>query len=120
MSGDTPPQVTFTRTWTQRGSSFTADKQAQLASVFATLAWQPFPCTLSFSEGYVVKAFLEQMTVQQILEVAVSSRLAPYGLLGLHCQYANGRAKVYILDRGDDAIFLATDFWPHTERRESP
>ena len=92
----------------------------ELASVFATLAWQPFPCTLSFSEGYVVKAFLEQMAVQQILEVEVSSRLAPYGLLGLHCQYANGRAKVYILDRGDDAIFLATDFWPHTERRESP
>lgn len=103
----------MTRTWTRIGVPYTADKQESLAALFDHLDWQPFPVKVGFSEGYAIQAIINEFKIPTITELAISHVLAPFGLYGLHCQYANGRAKVYILDRGLNVFVIASDFWPN-------
>lgn len=115
------------RTWTRIGVPYTADKQESLPAIFDHLDWQPFPAKVGFSEGYALQAVINEFKIPTITELAISNALAPFGLYGLHCQYANGRAKVYILDRGLNVFVIASDFWPnhpphrtHDNHRSSP
>lgn len=113
MNNHRSPPLPMTRTWTRIGVPYTADKQETLAAIFAQLEWQPFPAKVGFSEGYALQAVINEFKIPTIKELAISHVLAPFGLYGLHCQYANGRAKVYILDRGLNVFVIASDFWPN-------
>ena len=103
----------MTRTWTRIGVPYTADRQESLAALFDHLDWQPFPVKVGFSEGYAIQAVIYEFKIPTITELAICHALAPFGLYGLHSQYANGRAKVYILDRGLNVFVIASDFWPN-------
>lgn len=120
MSDPQESRHAFTRTWTTIAAHYTDDKREQLAAAFAGLSWEPFPGTLSFSAGHLVRIFISTLKTPLPLEVAASHCLAPYGLIGIHIQYKNGRAKAYLLDQGDTALILASDFWPNSHPAALP
>lgn len=120
MSAPQEPSQAFTRTWTTIAAHYTDDKRDQLAALFDGLCWEPYPGTLSFSAGHLVKIFISTLKAPLPLEIAVSHHLAPFGLIGIHIPYKNGRAKAYLLDQGDTALILASDFWPNAEHATLP
>ena len=120
MSNPQEASPAFTRSWTTVATHYTDNKRDQLAALFADLRWEAFPSTSSFSVGHLAKIFISTLKTPLPLEIAVSHQLAPYGLVGLHIPYKNGRAKVYILDQGDTALILASDFWPTPEHTSLP
>lgn len=120
MSDPQEAHPAFTRTWTTVAAHYTDDKREQLAALFADLQWDAFPGTPSFSLAHLVTIFISTLRTPLPLEIAVSHQLAPYGLIGLHIPYKNGRAKAYVLDQGDTALILASDFWPNPQDTSHP
>lgn len=43
-------------------------------------------------------------------EVSESTGLAPFGLVAVEADFSNGRARIYAVDDGTEAVIMASDF----------
>jgi hypothetical protein len=109
-----------TRTWTTIGAEVvgvaledgTALDRQRLEAAIAGLEWRSAGVELPMMPGQMVLATVRQLRIPKVSAVAISSELAPYGLYGVEGNYANGRARIYVVDQGTGAVPVASDFWP--------
>lgn len=111
------------RTWTSVGKHWTsADDRAHVEAEIDRLEWKEIgdAIDLPFLAGHAINAAIEQLRLPKVSHVAHDGYLrypdplqsAPLALYGIECHYPNGRARVYVLDRGTGLTPLASDFWP--------
>lgn len=105
------------RNWTQVGHEHngTQEQRDRLSDAFDALDWQPIPCTMSGMGGLGIQACINELRLRNVSHVAESHELAPYGLYGIRCGFANGSARVYVCDEGSQMVVLASDFYPRSD-----
>lgn len=114
--------ATYERTWTETGrEAYDATLEngddlspAHVAAAVAALNWKPVTVEtyVPAMPGLAIKNAIAELRIPKVTAYAISNELAPYGLYGIEGNYRNGRARVYLLDRGADALVIASDFWP--------
>jgi len=67
--------------------------------------------TVGAIPGLNITEIIRELRIPKVSAVAISNQLAPYGLYGIEGNYKNGRARVYVIDRGSDCLPIASDFW---------
>jgi len=114
----------FSRTWTTVGEDAyefeledgTVLDQAVVAAAIDALEWQDVPkrgkTRLAAMPALGITAAIEELRIPKVSKFSISTDLAPYGLYGIEGNYSNGRARIYVLDRGSDLLPMASDFWP--------
>lgn len=119
------------RSWLSIGDEFVAKVgggQDGVAAAIDGLEWIDIPedgsLTVAFSPGYAIKAAIREFGLPAV------RRVAPYGgfsipdadggdgfypaLYGIEANYANGRARIFLLDTGTGLTPLCSDFEPAT------
>lgn len=117
------------RTWTDIGKQDLASiapddsdeiQRALVERSIENLTWESVEGAKPMLPGLGIKECIKQLRLPKVSQVAISHDLAPYGFYGIEARYKNGRARVYVLDRGTDLIPLASDFWPNEEQPGEP
>jgi hypothetical protein len=94
----------------ETGQHFTQD---MIVGAIDALDWQPTEgvTTLPMVPGLGIKHAITELRIPKVSHFAIGNGLAPYGLYGIEGHYKNGRARVYVIDRGSDLLPVASDFW---------
>lgn len=115
----------MTRTWTKvgrpaygyvgtdRGERPSITRQAgrrRIEAAIERLDWGEIPAQLPMGPGMGIMAAVKELRLPRVSAIAISNELAPYSLYGIEANYRDGRARIYILDRGSDLLPLASDF----------
>lgn len=100
------------RTWTQVGAGITAGNEERIGSIIERMQWRGLPSEMSLTAGMGISAAIEQLGLGGVTAVADSNEMAPFGLYGIQNTYTDGTARVYVVDRGDDMVVIASDFTP--------
>jgi hypothetical protein len=109
------------RDWLNIGEEF-APYREQIEQQIAELTWQsPPPEQLAMMPALGIKACIEQLKIPKVSGVAIDGLvdvpdppegMAHYSLYGIQGSYAQGLARVYVLDSGIDITPLCVDrFW---------
>lgn len=99
------------RTWTQVGEEETQGKRTRYARMIERLKWQALPLKkVGMMPAECIKTAIRELRLPKVSHIAITNEAAPYGLYGIRAHYSNGMAQVYILDRGSDALPIASDF----------
>ena len=108
---------TVARTWTKVGAAEMGRKldggecnHTLVEEAVETMRWQNVPCSMAAMPGLAVEAMIQQLRLPKVSRVGASNGLAPYSLIGVECNYKNGRAWVYALDSGTGITPLLSDF----------
>jgi hypothetical protein len=104
----------MTRTWTTTGADYVGDRET-FARLFAGLEWEPVEGAKPAMPGLSIKEAIRELRIPKVTRIAISNELAPYGLYGIEGNYKNGRALVYLVDRGTEIIPVASDFFPRDD-----
>lgn len=101
----TPP--TFEGNMPEGGGRYTHE---MVEKAIEALDWQEVTDDLELAAmpGYAIANAIAEYRIPKVSRVAVSSDLAPYGFYGIEGNYTNGRARVYIVDRGTELIPVAS------------
>lgn len=105
------------RTWTTVGRKHTRTKTQRgfVAAAIGKLEWQPVPLVdrVPFAAAYALKAAITEFRIPKVSAIAVDGPVIEnrYGIYGIEGNFVNGRARVYLLDRGSDLVPLATDYY---------
>lgn len=107
----------MTRTYTTVGAAYTNTPELQrtLDEHIARLTWEPLVPgkRLPMMPGLGIRGAIETLRIPKVSAIAYNGVIADrYALYGIEATYANGRARIYILDRGADLLVLASDFEP--------
>lgn len=114
---------TMTRTWTVIAEVYNAseEQRQQISAIIDALEWRDWRKTMPFAQGYAIQNAVRELRIPQVSQIAWNGTLSftysdndeggCYGIYGVEGHYKNGRARVYLLDRGADVMPLATDFW---------
>ncbi len=86
--------------------------QAQISAAIERIVWHPVGTPAPFSQGYAIRAAIQEFRMPRVTQWGDTHALAPYGLLGVEALYRNGRVRLYLLDTGSDAVPLCTDLLP--------
>lgn len=125
------------RTWTTTGELLADLDQAKKGhavvanSVFelrrmvveaiTKLAWKPPSSSLPATAGLMVNLLIDELRIPAVESVSWGVAIGEcYELLGIKARYADGRAHIYAVDRGSDALIVASDFWPGKADRTAP
>ncbi len=110
------------RTWTQVGSAFTIPEYCpDVLRAIGTLRWRTLagcrelPAFQASAIAIGVRALgLPNMSALALsgLHSTLHFQGEDYAVYGIEAQYANGRARLYALDRGTVLVPLVSDFWP--------
>lgn len=103
------------RTWTQTGAELrsTPQAQARIERAIERLDWSVRPGDeVGMMPGLAISKLIREFRIPKVSACAISSDLAPYGLYGIEGNYKNGRARIYVVDRGADLLPVASDHWP--------
>lgn len=116
------------KNWTTVGAAFTGEQDRErLVEEIATLDWHDFDpegMRLPFMPGEGIRAFVDETCgwkgVRKLAwngaidypDPADRSMTAHYGLYGIEKWYANGMARIYLLDTGTSTLCIRSDFWP--------
>lgn len=108
------------RSWTTVGAALELEGRAtpdrdEYARLFDGLEWEPVAGAKPMMPGLAIKHAIAELGIPRVSRVAISHELAPYGLYGIEGNYKNGRALVFIVDRGAELVPIASDFYPTTE-----
>lgn len=121
--------MTTVRTWTDTGEQLHDRVRAaaeghnwltrdELAAAIAALEWEE-PGTFPGMAGLAIKAVINDVPLRAVTAVAVGvvecysdNEPGPstYGLYGIRNRYSNGVAEIFVVDRGSDALIVASDF----------
>jgi hypothetical protein len=111
------------RTWLSVGAELVQRlEQEAVEREVETMEWQELPAggslTVGFMPGEAIKAAIAELELPRVSAIAISSFERPDfypGFYGIEANYANGRARVYVLDTGTMLTPLLSDFWPAEE-----
>lgn len=119
----------MTRTWTQSGARYsTPERRPQVERAIEGLTWQSFVpgMSLPFMSGESIKATIVELSLPRVSALAWDGGLsfpAPNdeseypGLYGIETNFANGRARVYVVDAGTEIVPVCSDFWPNESEK---
>ena len=107
------------RNWTTVGAAAIegAGGRPRVEAAIAGLTWNPMATPAPFSQGYVIRAAIQEFRMPRPSQWGDSHHLAPFGLVGIEPHYTNGRARLYVLDAGSQAIPVCSDFFPEESGR---
>lgn len=126
------------RTWTSVGAPYTTpNRRPDILRAITTLEWHDVGDGESVEvpalPGLTIDACIQQLHLPHVSQLACQGSEATvewrdedpegqhYAIYGIQAQYANGRARLYVIDTGTGAIPLASDFWPApVETAEEP
>lgn len=101
------------RAWTGVGAEHTDDElRPSVVRAIDALRWQEPTGEFAMMPALGISACVKELRLPKVSAVAISHDLAPFGLYGIEANYSDGRARIYVLDRGTEYIPLASDFWP--------
>jgi len=100
------------RNWTKIGKDYTEGKEDRVGAIFDRMEWS-MPESMAMMPGLGIKECIKQLRLPKVTNVAVSHEMAPFGLIGVECNYKNGRARVFALDQGCEIVILCSDFYPN-------
>lgn len=116
------------RTWTELGDEFIAGDdvlledgevltRSHIEAAINTLDWRMTKgvTRVAAMPGMAIQACITELNIPKVSLFAISSELAPYGFYGIEGNYKNGRARVYVIDRGAMLTVIASDFWEKEE-----
>ena len=102
------------RTWTETGAKCVPEnKRERVSDIINSFEWESIPCELAMMPGLAIKETIKEFKMPKVSHVAVTHDMAPYGFYGIRAHYKNGKAQLYVLDRGSDCVPIASDFWPN-------
>lgn len=113
------------RNWTTVGAEYHegetrfGESRSRVERAIAKLKWKPVPDSLPMMPGLGIKAAIKELRLPKVSKVAINGYLqmpdgpesAHYAIYGIEANYANGRARIYVLDTGTGLVVLASDFW---------
>lgn len=111
------------RDWTNVGARYTTpERREQVECAIAGLTWQPFveSMSLPMSPGLGIQEAIRELSLPRVSALAWDGALsfpAPNdeseypGLYGIEANYANGRARIYLIDNGTEIVPVCADFW---------
>jgi hypothetical protein len=119
------------RTWTQVGSAFTTpEHRPDVLRAIGTLRWRTIAeCgSLPAFQASAITIGVRALGLPNVSALALSGLHSTlhfqgedYTVYGIEAQYANGRARLYVLDRRTVLVPLVSDFWPaHLTTTTSP
>jgi hypothetical protein len=117
------------RTWTSVGARYTTPKRRpDVLRAISTLKWRDVGDSASVEipavPGLTIDACIQQLRLPRVSQLAWQGSEATvdwhdedpegqhYAIYGIQAQYANGRARLYVIDIGTGAFPLVSDFWP--------
>lgn len=119
------------RNWTSIGveSGITEEHRPAVEEAIASLRWHDFEdsMTLPFMPGEAIRSFIEESGagLKGVWKLAwngvvdlpdphpeAGGEYAHYGLYGIEKAYANGLARIYLIDTGTSTFCVRSDFWP--------
>lgn len=102
------------RTWTTVGREVVPDdKREEVGRYLDAMEWvDPTGRSFGLSPGMAIKEAIKELQIPRVTHVATDNAMAPFDLLGIRAHYKNGRADIYMVDRGTDCVIIATDFYP--------
>jgi hypothetical protein len=106
------------RTWTKiAAKDFTDGNHPKYEHLFNKLKWEKWEIgkSLPFVPRTAIKIAVKELKIPRVTHYAISRDMVPYNLYGIRGLFSNGIVKAYILDTGDSAVVLATDFYPKDE-----
>lgn len=104
--------MTVKRTWTNVGHGHASRRE--ITREIDALTWHTVPTSAPACPGLAIGAVVEQLDLPRRLSaIAWDGVIADrYGLYGIETTYSDGRARIYVLDKGSEVIPVASDFWP--------
>lgn len=90
-----------------------------VAATIEELRWRKPEGSFPMSPGLALQAAVKELGLPRVSAVAYNGgpiHDSGYSLMGIEANYKNGRARVYVMDRGTDLVPLAVDFWPGDRR----
>lgn len=87
--------------------------EAMQALVWHEVGSESFRLNISWSTGELVKAAAKDFKLGCITHVGEIVTEVRYTLIGIRNRFSNGVANIYFVDRGHDAVPLASDFTPN-------
>jgi hypothetical protein len=117
------------RTWTTVGARYTTPaRRPDILHAIASLQWHEVGDRKSVEvpavPGLAINACIRAMRMRHVSQLAWHGVDATvdwyeedpegqhYAIYGIQAHYANGRARLYVIDIGTDTVPLASDFWP--------
>jgi hypothetical protein len=110
------------RTWTRVGSDFTTpERRPDVLRAIGTLRWRTLAgCrALPAFQASGIAAGVRELGLPNVSALAPSGLHSTlhwqgdsYAIYGIEAQYANGHARLYVLDRGTVLVPLVSDLWP--------
>ena len=81
-------------------------------AVLALKQWQDIADnkSLLMSQGMAINKAIEMCLIPEVSAVAVDGHIDDDSFCGIKAVYSNGKATIYIADRGTDCTIVATDF----------
>ena len=102
------------RTWTETGVKCVPENNRdRVSSIIYNFEWESIPCAVGMMPGENIKGIIAEFKMPKVSHIAITHEMAPYGFYGIRAHYTNGKAQLYILDRGSDCVPIASDFWPN-------
>ena len=110
------------RTWTSIGAPYVEGREAQINRAIDALAWESVEGEKPMMPALAIGDAIKQLRLPKVSRVAIATTdltypdgdcgRAYYALYGIEANYKNGRARLYLLDRGSESIPVCSDFYP--------
>ena len=103
------------RHWSEVGKAEVSDSgRPRIEAEIAELEWEPAAPGLSMPmmQGMSINTAIKNLRLPRVTALAWNGVVGNFALIGIECNYAMGRCRVYILDTGMACIPVAHDFWP--------
>lgn len=109
---DLAPASAGVRNWTTVGAKFTRTERqrANVAGAVARLEWVAPEGEFPMLPAENIKAAIRSLRIPKVSLIAIGT-MGRYGFYGIEGNYANGRARFYVLDRGSEVVLVASDFF---------
>lgn len=108
------------RDWMDVSREITDEYRAAIEEQIVALEWTTRR-ELPMSPALAIRECIAELRIPKVSKVAINGTLtvpdgpeesAYYSIYGIEGRYANGRVRLYVLDRGSDLLPLCADFWP--------
>lgn len=130
LTGTTLQREPEQRNWTSVGveHGITEERRPLVDEAIESLRWheKEEDMRLPFMPGEAINTFVEQtcgwkgvwkLAWNGVVDLPdphpeANGEMAHYGLYGVEKRFANGLARIYLLDTGTSTLCVRSDFWP--------
>ena len=107
-------EATMRRDWKNVGLEYCpVEDRSTMEAEIEHLEWHSLSQKdVPFSQGEAIKAVIQEFRLPKVSQVAWNGVIGDrYALLGIECNYENGRVRLYVLDHGCGVCPICVDFW---------